>query len=608
MINLWCLMFAGFLGRGEVPIYARIDLTDARHQMVSIEMVFPPDKTQKRWLELSAPSLEIDDANRLLDRVSDLRVTNLEGNPLTWTKTKRHQIEVQVPEDAFFKIDYAFRANRTDDFGAYVDSVFGLIFPATLLFHDPQNAATPVAVEFVALGEWTVATSMTLNAQGRYQANDWRTMASTVFLIGHNRKFDFDVNGVPHRWTLCGQTQLDEVAAVKALQKLASQANQLTNQPPDRMIDVFSRFELEGDSFVMALPHVVLLSSGSAQATLGADEPMLLRYLSWAYFRAWLLGLLENGRVSWDSSYQNREMPSVAWVMDQFFAYYSPVLLVRSAFWGEADLRGELSAQLEHYLENPDRISQQLRYTSFDLPEKRLDLGHPVQTNALRVFALDLFLRNRTQNEISADDFFRFITARIAAKARQGWRDVFAWLEHHAGNEGVLFFQQYFVQSKPLPFEQVLEYAGLKITRDQLRPAEHQLLSQDTPRAFLGIETEVHAECVRVVRVKPGSPAWEAGIVVGDEWISMSGMRVNERNRDVILNWFMPGDIVPVVLNRNGRLIESPVSLAADPGTLNLVVDAETTDLQDSIFQSIFGAGNAVQPTGEADTEKPSTE
>jgi len=111
----------------------------------------------------------------------------------------------------------------------------------------------------------------------------------------------------------------------------------------------------------------------------------------------------------------------------------------------------------------------------------------------------------------------------------------------------------------------------------------------------MGVKTSVNRGLVRMIQVKPGSSAWDAGVSVGDEWIAVSGIRVTRKNRLTILNWFEPGDTVELLLNRNGRVMELRVNLAADPGELGLVTNSEASDLEREIFQSIFLSDGSVK-------------
>ncbi len=116
-----------------------------------------------------------------------------------------------------------------------------------------------------------------------------------------------------------------------------------------------------------------------------------------------------------------------------------------------------------------------------------------------------------------------------------------------------------------IPSKRAMEVARtiIETNDDYPRPAmglEHLDLTAEVLGRFPRLSGQ---EGALVASVMPGGPAAEAGITAGDVIVEVGGMPVNRDHP--FLNGLMqhePGSTVKVVLNRNGRIIETDVRLA----------------------------------------------
>ncbi|MFP5285319.1 MAG: PDZ domain-containing protein, partial [Thermoanaerobaculia bacterium] len=87
----------------------------------------------------------------------------------------------------------------------------------------------------------------------------------------------------------------------------------------------------------------------------------------------------------------------------------------------------------------------------------------------------------------------------------------------------------------------------------------------EEPPGWLGIESEVQAGRVIVTQVKRGTPAYEAGLNVGDELIALGDYRVPPEGWKDRLKAYRPGQKDTLLVARRERLMRLPIVFGEKP-------------------------------------------
>ena len=182
-------------------------------------------------------------------------------------------------------------------------------------------------------------------------------------------------------------------------------------------------------------------------------------------------------------------------------------------------------------------------------------------------FLLDVKIRKSTDGKKSLDDVMRLMFDRYSdsgftpdefrqVASEVAGRDLSAWFDSAIDSTDELDFSD-------------LEFVGLQIPTSAKQPvnsdeqdSDEPEDDQDDPKPWIGLSTSGDSK-VTVSSIKPGSPAYESGINTGDEIIAIEGFRVS-RGIDSRLKQFNVGDTVDVLIARRGKLIELPVTIAAE--------------------------------------------
>jgi len=113
--------------------------------------------------------------------------------------------------------------------------------------------------------------------------------------------------------------------------------------------------------------------------------------------------------------------------------------------------------------------------------------------------------------------------------------------------------------TEELDYGEALETFGLRF-----RPVEEP--PADRPRrAWLGMSTRNDAGRLVVTQVRRGTPAFTAGLNVGDEILAMNGFRVRADQLQARLDRYQPGDTVALLLARREELLTIDAAFGAEP-------------------------------------------
>jgi len=190
-------------------------------------------------------------------------------------------------------------------------------------------------------------------------------------------------------------------------------------------------------------------------------------------------------------------------------------------------------------------------------------------------FVLDMEIRQISGNKASLDDAMKAMFQRFRL-GKKGYTvdDLQKVAEEFAGKSLKSFFEDYVHGTKPLEWEKGFGYAGL------------ELVPRDTTlKPWLGAFTNDAGAGARINRLAAGSPAYEAGMNLGDEIVAMNGMRVRTADLNQRIPEMKAGEKLKFTVFRDDMLREFEVTLR-NPETpaYKLVKTKNPTEMQKAIY------------------------
>jgi len=192
-------------------------------------------------------------------------------------------------------------------------------------------------------------------------------------------------------------------------------------------------------------------------------------------------------------------------------------------------------------------------------------------------FLLDMEIRQNSGNKSSLDDVMKTMYQRFRLGKKGYTVDDFQRVaEEFSGKNLKSFFDDFVHGTKPLEWEKYLGFAGL------------QLSARDTiQQPWLGVQTTDAGAGARVIRINADSPAYEAGLDLGDEILSMNGFRVRTQDLQQRIPEMKAGERVKLAVFRDDRLREFEVTLKNQSVPAYRIQKVkDPTSLQKSIFES----------------------
>ena len=275
------------------------------------------------------------------------------------------------------------------------------------------------------------------------------------------------------------------------------------------------------------------------------------------------------------------------WFSAGFMEYYSEIIPVRLGLASESDFLRSFERTWESYLSRQGDLS--IREAGEDKSANR-ELVY--DGGSLVAAALDLQIRNLTQNQSSLDNVMKQMYREFGlTDITCTMNDVIRIVNQITGEDFKPFFSKYVTGTERLPLEEYLEDAGMDVEIEfgerlpSLGYIVHGMLRINSFGGPTGGGMFIHQ-----------SKQYQDD----DELIGINGTPVKffDDIRKVAKDW-KPGDVVELTIEREGKEIILPVTLAGDTsektpleaGIIDVTITkrADSTDLQRAIWSGILG-------------------
>jgi predicted metalloprotease with PDZ domain len=376
---------------------------------------------------------------------------------------------------------------------------------------------------------------------------------------------DFDIDGVSHHLVLLGDSsQWNQKDAARDLQRIDTIQTRFWGVIPYQHYHHLHALLGGGgglehlDSSLMLAGPFRTRSSDSYRSWLGL--------VSHEFFHTWNVKRLRPIALG-PFDYENENYTRSLWVAEGITSYYGQLLLRRAGLIDREQFLESLSKTITSLQTTPGRLVQPLGQASFDawIKHYRYDESSPntavsyYTKGAVVAFLLDTEIRRRTDGGKSLDDLMRLMYERYSGDEGYRPEDFRAAASEVAGSDLSEFFRLAVDSSEELDYGPALRYYGLVDGRSSKGEE-----SEDEGDEGGWIGAVMDGAHIRELR--RDTPAYEAGLDVGDELVAIDGYRTSE-DIDASLARFRPQQKVTLTVSRRGRLREIEMTLGKHPET-----------------------------------------
>ena len=496
------------------------------------------------------------------------------GETLPVEKTAKNRWRVRTQGASRIAVSYRVYSREMSVRTNFVDSGFAILNGAATFLTLDGAGDRPHDVRVVLPPEWKVAVSPLPPVPGgggnAWRAEDFDTLVDSPLYAGNATIHRFEVAGRQHLLVNEGEDGVWDGprSAADAARIVAEQVELWGVAPYPRY--VFFNLLTEGGGGLEHKDSTTLLTSRWKART---REGYLdwLGLVSHELFHAWngkRLRPIELGPFEYEREVYTRGL----WAVEGITSYYGDLLVHRAGFSTRKEYLKGLSRSIETLQTSPSRLVQPLDEASFDAwikfyrrDENTVNTGVSYYTKGEVVaFLLDARIRRATSGRRSLDDALRLAYQRYAGERGFREEEFHRVLEEVAGIGLGDWLKVALESTRELDYTEALDWYGLRFAESQEKEKKEGE-AEELPAAWLGAETENQGGRLVVTVVKRGTPAYEAGLNVGDEILAIGDHRVPVDGLENRLKNYRPREKGSLLVARRERLTRLPVIFGEKP-------------------------------------------
>ncbi len=527
-----------------------------------------------------------------------------------------------VIEYEIYALDLSVRSAHLDNSHAFFNGTSLFLQPSGL---DDSLIDIRIMQPLAGINDWTVKTS--LHPQqvdeagfGIYRARDYEELIDCPVEVSSSTDIQFMVNGVPHYLHLTGDLpqDVDEKTLGRDLATVCCEhAALFKDELPMREYRFLTMVVENGYGGLEHKSSTALVCSPAdlprKQHAEQTDEyRKFLGLCSHEYFHLWNVKRIK------PLAFQQHDLSeevhtTLLWAFEGITSYYDDLALLRSGRITMENYLQLLAGNFTRLYRSPGRLRQTLFDSSFDAWTKfyKQDENAPnaivsyYTKGAVVALGLDVMLRQKSQNQVTLDDFMRRLWLDFGKKeigVAEG--DLEKQAEELVGESLDEFFQLSLRSNQELPVEDWLKALGIGFRlRQEENPADqgkcvkHEDLSESSNGApALTFGCRLKNASTEVAYVQNNSAAEQCGICPGDTLVALGGKKITPDNYEKLLAGLSPGQEVAIHIFRRDCLYAFSIQPEEKPTNvcdLYLIPDAELSDRQRKMHSS-WQSGNAI--------------
>jgi predicted metalloprotease with PDZ domain len=568
LTTLLLLSASGVFAQTPEPVRYTVSFPEPHTHYVEIEASVPTDAREHVDLMMPVWTPGSYMVREYARHVEGLAAADAARAPLRVDKTRKNRWRVATARSPRVSLRYRVYAHEMSVRTNWVDEEFALLNGAATfitLAESPSRRAHEVRVILPRGWARSFSGMSTGPGEGTYLAPDYDTLVDSPIVAGNPSVYEFRVLDKPH--FLVNLRERGTWNGPRAVQDLAKVADAATRFWGGAPFDRYYFFNIIGAPR-NGLEHK---SSTVIQVPLEAARARG-PYVDWLssasheYFHAWNVKRLRPVELG-PFDYENEVYTKSLWFAEGVTDYYADLLLARAGVISRDEYLELLSAQIRSLQTTPGRLVQSAEMASFDAwikyyrPDENsanTSISYYVK-GAVIAFVLDAKLRRLTGGRRSLDDVMRRMGEQFSGEHGFRGEDVRATVEAVARAEDAQELRGWLSRAlettEELDYSEAVDWFGLRITT-----------ATEMPRAWLGVVTRTEDDRTVVSEVRRGSPAYAAGISIGDEITAIDGQRLKTVSLAERLRALRPGTTILLSMSRHDEERMKEIILGTDPG------------------------------------------
>ena len=485
-----------------------------------------------------------------------------DGRAVPATKVRKNAWAITCPGASSVRVRYRVYANELTVRTSHVDATHAFVNGAAtfLAVEDAEDA--PSTVELRAPAGWRASTALPVVRENVFAAANLDELIDAPIEVGTHSEDAFDVLGKPHRFAIWP----GNAVAPKDRERLTEDTRTILRAEASLFGDA-----LPYENFLFflhlsprsrgGLEHASCASLVASPSSFSSRDAYLdlLSLIAHEAFHVWNVKRIKPAGIT-PYRYEKESYTRQLWWFEGATSYYDWLMLRRSALCSIGEYLEHLGGEIAYLESQPGRLVQSLEDSSFDAWIKAYRPDENTLNSAVSYYRkgeivcamLDLEMRARTGWRVGLDAVMTYLWnhfgARDLAVPEGALQGIFEQVcDVPLGD----LFDAWVRQPGEVDCARVLATVGLEIER----------AARAGTTASLGARVRGDGGRTLVSHIIRGSAAQRAGIDPGDEILAIAGKRTDTGSVDSALAGRTPGEVVEVLLARDGRTLTCAATL-----------------------------------------------
>lgn len=584
--RLSILMLSGFFSASVfADVNYEIDLSQPEQHLAHVRVMFPETSGHSFTVNLPVWRTGKYQVLPLADGVHLFSAQDSKGNELPWKRTASGEWQVTLKQPTRVTVTYQLYANELDQRVRHIDASHAFLDASGVFMYSPQFRAEPVEVQLKVPKTWQSYSGMASGHLAHsFIAPNYDVLIDSPIETGISTHRNFSADGKKYELVFWGEGNYNVDKIVKDLTALSRQTKAIWDDYP------FERYV-----------YMVHATSGASGATEHLNSTIIqlprfsfrerrdyLRFISTAsheFIHTWnVKAYRPDGLVPYD--YQHENMTELLWMAEGSTSYFQGQLLLRAGVMTPKEFLDDLAKRIEKNQLNPGRETQSVAEASagqWASTGGDYAINHSVNIYSegyLTSLALDFSLLEDSKLKHSYRDVHRRLYQNHRVPKGYTINDVQQILKDLSGKDYTPWWHANVNRPISLDYPDLLAQAGLVMSYGKDSKAE----------AFAGMTLSSKYGSLVLDQVLRNGPAWQAGIVAGDEVLAINGLKVTATGFNKRIKDFNAGDSIEVTLFSNDKIKQVTLKLGEQQsGMLMLKGNANATKQQKAFFKAWLG-------------------
>lgn len=574
LLILICEIQPSYLMSSEMsPIHYSLSFEAAPNHYLDVEAIYPTDGKSELELMMAVWTPGSYLVREYARHVEDLKVTTLNGDPLSFEKSRKNRWVVETSGNKHVRVNYRIYCRELTVRSNWVGSDFAILNGASTFITLVGGLDREHIIELRLPDNWehsiTGLPDHLENKSHTYQAKNFDTLVDSPIFAGNPAVYEFEVDGKTHLLVNQGEDGVwDGPRSARDVEAIVRQNLDFWGSLPYEKYVFLNMIVGAGGGLEHKNSTLMMTNRWTSR-----DPEQYRKWLGLTcheFFHTWNVKRLRPVELG-PFDYEKETYTKSLWIVEGLTSYYDDLLLRRAGLLTTKQYLEALSANIKRVQETPGRRASSLEQSSFDAWIKfyRPDENSVNSTisyytkGALIGFLLDAHLRNASSGRINLDQVMLSAMDNYSSDTGYTSEEFKETVSKLAGIDLRSWFKNALQETGELDYTEALDLYGLEFEKPLSTPDE-DIKTPSLP-GWVGVTTKNKDGRLIVKQVLRGSPAYQSGVNVDDEILALNGFRVTHKSFKKRLKQYLPEEKLTVLVSRRERLLDLHLILGTAP-------------------------------------------